>query len=99
MTVARPILVRLRLSRVSQDPIRRDDVRRRPTVNALAGAGIALACAFSVMAQTATPAKWTLQTSGVDARFRGVSAVSERVAWASGARGTIVRTTDGGATW
>lgn len=50
-------------------------------------------------AQAAAAAQWTLQTSGVDARFRGVSAVSERVAWASGSRGTIVRTTDGGATW
>jgi photosystem II stability/assembly factor-like uncharacterized protein len=28
-----------------------------------------------------------------------VSAVSERVAWASGARNTVLRTTDGGATW
>jgi photosystem II stability/assembly factor-like uncharacterized protein len=42
---------------------------------------------------------WTLQTSGVDARLRGVSAVSGRVAWASGARSTVLRTADGGATW
>jgi photosystem II stability/assembly factor-like uncharacterized protein len=42
---------------------------------------------------------WTLQTSGVTARLRGVSAVSDRVAWASGARGTILRTADGGETW
>ena len=32
-------------------------------------------------------------------RFRGVSAVSDTVAWASGTRGTIVRTADGGKTW
>src|SRR5690242_10627602 len=43
--------------------------------------------------------KWTLQTSGVTARLRGVSAVSERVAWASGSGATVLRTTDGGATW
>jgi photosystem II stability/assembly factor-like uncharacterized protein len=43
--------------------------------------------------------RWTLQTSGVTARLRGVSAVSERVAWASGAASTVLRTTDGGATW
>jgi photosystem II stability/assembly factor-like uncharacterized protein len=42
---------------------------------------------------------WTLQTSGVTARLRGVSAVNERVAWASGSGSTVLRTTDGGATW
>ena len=40
----------------------------------------------------------TLQ-SGVDARLRGVSAVDARVAWASGSKGTVLRTTDGGAHW
>ena len=42
---------------------------------------------------------WTPQTSGVTARLRGVSAASDRVAWASGANGTILRTADGGTTW
>ena len=42
---------------------------------------------------------WAMQTSGVSVRLRGVSAVSERVAWASGAGATVLRTTDGGATW
>lgn len=42
---------------------------------------------------------WTLQSSGVTARLRGVSAVSDRVAWASGSDSTILRTTDGGTTW
>jgi photosystem II stability/assembly factor-like uncharacterized protein len=44
-------------------------------------------------------ATWTPQTSGVTARLRGVSAISDRVAWASGANGTILRTADGGQTW
>jgi len=43
--------------------------------------------------------RWTVQTSGVTVRLRGVSAVSERVAWASGAGSTVLRTTDGGAAW
>src|SRR5262245_11560573 len=43
--------------------------------------------------------KWSLQTSGVTARLRGVSAVSESVAWASGSGSTVLRTTDGGVTW
>src|SRR5262245_7811939 len=42
---------------------------------------------------------WTVQTSGVTQRLRGVSAVSERVVWASGAGSTILRTDDGGLTW
>src|SRR5262245_61635818 len=43
--------------------------------------------------------RWTVQTSGVKQRLRGVSAVSEQVAWASGAGSTVLRTTDGGLTW
>jgi photosystem II stability/assembly factor-like uncharacterized protein len=39
------------------------------------------------------------QRSGTIARLQAVSAVSDRVAWASGARGTYVRTTDGGESW
>ena len=42
---------------------------------------------------------WQAQTSGVASRLRGVSAVSEHVAWASGEKGTVLRTADGGATW
>lgn len=42
---------------------------------------------------------WTIQTSGVTVRLRGVSAVSDQVAWASGADSTVLRTTNGGATW
>ncbi len=42
---------------------------------------------------------WTIQSSGVTARLRGLSAVSDRVAWASGSDSTVLRTVDGGATW
>ncbi len=48
---------------------------------------------------TAPRVDWQPQRSGVTARLRGVSAVSTSVAWASGANGTILRTTDGGASW
>ena len=58
----------------------------------------ALALALALRAP-AVKARWAPQTSGVTARLRGVSAVSDRVAWASGAGGTVLRTTDGGATW
>jgi len=42
---------------------------------------------------------WTPQSSGVTARLRGVSAASQRVVWASGSGGTVLRTEDGGDTW
>ncbi|MEO5897994.1 MAG: hypothetical protein ABIS06_20090 [Vicinamibacterales bacterium] len=42
---------------------------------------------------------WTAQLTGVPARLRGVSAVSQRVAWASGTGGTVLRTTNGGDAW
>jgi len=40
-----------------------------------------------------------IQTSGVTTRLRGVSVVSDRVAWMSGSESTVLRTADGGATW
>jgi photosystem II stability/assembly factor-like uncharacterized protein len=43
--------------------------------------------------------QWTAQSSGVNVRLRGVSAVNARVAWASGAGSTVLRTNDGGTTW
>jgi photosystem II stability/assembly factor-like uncharacterized protein len=45
------------------------------------------------------PAQWTYGTSGTSAELRGLSVVSSRVIWASGARGTVVRSLDGGRTW
>jgi len=42
---------------------------------------------------------WTQQTSNVNARLRGVSAVNARIAWASGSGSTVLRTDDGGTTW
>jgi photosystem II stability/assembly factor-like uncharacterized protein len=48
---------------------------------------------------TAAQPRWTAHTSGVAATFRGVSVVSDTVAWASGSGSTVLRTTDGGKTW
>ena len=42
---------------------------------------------------------WELTPTGSAARLRGLSAVSERTAWASGSVGTVLRTTNKGATW
>lgn len=57
-----------------------------------------LSLAALALVQTAPP-QWTPLVSGVTARLRGISAVSDRVAWASGANGTVLRTIDGGASW
>src|SRR3982751_4372862 len=57
------------------------------------------AALLAVAAAAPAVYRWEAQASGVTARLRGVSAVSERVAWASGASGTVLRTADGGTTW
>lgn len=43
--------------------------------------------------------QWAPQPSPTDAELRGLDAVSPSVVWASGQRGTVIRTTDGGARW
>ena len=54
-----------------------------------------LLLAFSARVQ----AQWVTQPSGTDADLRGLSVVAPAVVWASGARGTVLRTTNGGTTW
>jgi photosystem II stability/assembly factor-like uncharacterized protein len=43
--------------------------------------------------------RWLPQSSGTKASLRGLCAVDDNVAWASGTQGTFVRTTDGGKIW
>lgn len=61
-------------------------------------AGICVA-GIAALALAAPAWEWTPQTSGVTARLRGVSAVSDAVAWSSGSNSTILRTGDGGESW
>ena len=42
---------------------------------------------------------WRLTDTGVTARFRGLDAVSDRVAWVAGSGGVVLRTVNGGRTW
>jgi photosystem II stability/assembly factor-like uncharacterized protein len=42
---------------------------------------------------------WTLLDTGSTSHFRGLAAVSSKVAWVGGYDGTILRTRDGGQTW
>ena len=54
-----------------------------------------------LLATTAALAQTVRQTqsSNTTESLRGVSAVTQKIAWASGTHGTYLRTTDGGRTW
>jgi len=60
---------------------------------------LSVAAALVAGVAAAAPSSWAPQKSPTTERLRGVSAVSDIVAWASGNKGTVVRTIDGGATW
>jgi photosystem II stability/assembly factor-like uncharacterized protein len=44
-------------------------------------------------------AQWLPQESGTDSRLRGLCVVDAKVVWASGTKGTFLRSGDGGQTW
>ncbi len=43
--------------------------------------------------------QWIKQTVNTTAGFRGLSVVNEKIIWASGNGGTVIRTIDGGVSW
>ena len=51
------------------------------------------------LASTSAHAQWIKQNVNTTASLRGLSVVSEKIIWASGAGGTVIRTIDGGKTW
>lgn len=53
----------------------------------------------SFLAASASAQELSLQKSNTTENLRGVSTVSDKVAWASGTHGTYLRTTDGGSSW
>ena len=53
---------------------------------------------FFAIALPAAAQSWTPVTSGTTANLRGVSVKGQTV-WVSGDKGTVLRTTDNGATW
>jgi photosystem II stability/assembly factor-like uncharacterized protein len=57
-----------------------------------------LAALLLALAGTAT-AQFDILDAKTTASLRGIDAVTPRIAWASGSRGTVLLTTDGGATW
>lgn len=52
-----------------------------------------------LLAAAPSAAQWMPQESGTNAEFRGLSVVSPSIVWASGTRGRVARTTNGGTTW
>lgn len=52
-----------------------------------------------VSATTGRAQSWELLKAETTASFRGLSVVDDRVVWASGTRGTVIHTSDGGDTW
>ena len=61
------------------------------------GSKLITSLAIAAMTLTAAP-EWTLQTSGVNWPLRGISAVSEKVVWASGGP-LVLRTVNAGDNW
>jgi photosystem II stability/assembly factor-like uncharacterized protein len=66
----------------------------RPPLGLLACAALAVACAERPSTLTVTQ-----QTSGTDALLISVSPVNDKIVWVAGAKGTWLRTTDGGDRW
>lgn len=65
----------------------------------LLAVAVALSVPLSLMAALPLAQSWHVADSASRARLRGVSAASERVAYASGSGGTILKTADAGVTW
>lgn len=61
--------------------------------------GVACTHPSSTSTSSRVDGRWTPQNSGTNAEFRGLVALSPTAAWASGTRGRIARTTNGGQSW
>lgn len=54
---------------------------------------------FCIVFAAVGHAQWLKENVNTDASFRGLSVVSEKIVWASGTGGTVIRTADGGRSW
>ena len=61
--------------------------------------GLPAAAVMLLALARAASAQWEVQASGTTSELRGLSVVSSHIVWASGQRGTVIHTLDGGATW
>lgn len=60
---------------------------------------ISLTLTISLMLAAVASGQWIKQSVDTKASFRGLSVVNEKIVWASGTGGTVIKTIDGGATW
>ena len=74
-------------------------MKRALTITLLLVMGLLPAIPASAEPMSKDHLSWQLSPTGTTAQLRGFSAVSRKVAWASGRLGTVLRTTDGGASW
>ena len=70
-----------------------------PGVPSQSGIAVVKAAQVSTTSVAAPTAPWTLQESDTTASLRGIYAVDNRIAWASGTAGTVLKTVDGGSHW
>ena len=72
---------------------------RRALLTALLLLTSLVAVPTAASAAPTLPLSWHLTPTGTDAQLRGLSVIDRKVAWASGQRGTVLRTVDAGRTW
>jgi hypothetical protein len=60
---------------------------------------ITLILLSAITTAATTQAQWTIQPSNTSASLRGIHALGNGVAWASGTQGTVLHTIDDGITW
>ena len=60
---------------------------------------IPLCCTLLTVVTSSLSPQLAPQTSNTDAELRGLSVVSSNIVWASGTKGRVVHTSDGGRTW
>lgn len=71
----------------------------RNTILALSFMVALFSCSNSNEERAQNPKDWTLFETPSQASLRGLSALTNEIAWASGSNGTWMRTMDGGQTW
>ncbi len=60
---------------------------------------VLIATLIIIFAALPTQAQWEIQPTPTTADLRGIHALPNGIAWASGTEGTVLRTTDDGKTW
>jgi photosystem II stability/assembly factor-like uncharacterized protein len=69
------------------------------TAAAWPSAGLAMAIGTVLPVALNAQSSWETLPTGTTSSFRGLSVVNDSVIWASGTRGTVLRSVDGGRSW